>query len=543
MEDPPAPKRQRRSEAGPAHSKKRACAPDNATPSKILKRSRKSANLLAEELLASGRPVTDDSILRVLRSWKFSENNNRVNVKGDAAFVLSDTLGLVSARTGVVSASRLTRGYPAVFKLMSYWVREAWPLSSNFPFTSVSVNFDYAAQRHRDGNNAGPSLTKAFGEFRGGSLRYWGEDDGCLSVGELGLFSATVLETGKALALFDGRRAHEVEPFSGERYSLVFFCTGSFTRARDDALSFLASLGANIPTFASLRQATRYLSPAKGYDLRDKQQRGILEVCGKEAKPTCVVWKTQCLLSMGSDCLDKCVSFFISPLLMSSLCAAAKTMSAACWRPSAWHGTTVDAAGCRPDGRLAMAHFKLWSSAKAVVAGTWERGNVSVLLDRTWLVWSFLHLGGVDVLVSRCPVPSNNVSVFFNAHRAADEGKVFVGISSTVSHHEIASALSGRSLAPGAFAVAAVLSNARCKAFRCNGKSFGPSAPPVRHLRGIVQFSLVDRCVMIEVPGRAPIVAKTPADVAIGNEYHCFVVMPPAFEPDSVRACWSRLSA
>ena len=72
-----------------------------------------------------------------------------------------------------------------------------------------------------------------------------------------------------------------MEPFDGERYSLVFFCMSAFARAREDVLSFVSSLGAHMPTIASLR-AIRYLAPAKGYDLLGKQQRSIREMCGKD---------------------------------------------------------------------------------------------------------------------------------------------------------------------------------------------------------------------------------------------------------------------
>ena len=94
MEAPPT-KRQRLSEIGAGLSKKRACDPeDAATPAK---RSRKQANELAEVLLASSDRVTDRSLLRVLRAWKFTENVNRSSVMPrDIHFVLSDTLGLVS---------------------------------------------------------------------------------------------------------------------------------------------------------------------------------------------------------------------------------------------------------------------------------------------------------------------------------------------------------------------------------------------------------------------------------------------------------------
>ena len=42
----------------------------------------------------------------------------------------------------------------------------------DFPFTSISLNYNYAAKLHRDGNNAGPSLTRSLGVFNGGGLFY-----------------------------------------------------------------------------------------------------------------------------------------------------------------------------------------------------------------------------------------------------------------------------------------------------------------------------------------------------------------------------------
>ena len=230
MEEGPPAKRQRRSKPGAGLSKRARDPEDATTP---VKRSRKRANELAEVELASADRVTDRSLLRVLRAFKFTQNVNRANVMPrGASFVLSDTLGLVSTRQGVVVVSRLTKLYPAVFKLMAAWVSGAWPSSPRFVWSSISVNSNYAARIHRDALNVGPSLTRAFGDFQGGELKYWGQDDGCLSLEELRTCPSTVLSSGKALCLFDGRRAHEVEPFSGERYSLVFFCTGALNRAR-----------------------------------------------------------------------------------------------------------------------------------------------------------------------------------------------------------------------------------------------------------------------------------------------------------------------
>ena len=413
MEGPPATKRPRRIH-GQERAGKRKLAQDTAA-SLPEKRSCRGANSEAERLLDAGGAIGDDKVLRVLRLWQFSENTTRANVMPrDASFVLSDTLGLVSTRTGVVTASRLTKRYPAVFQLFSTWASQAFPLAPRFSFTSVNVNYNYAARIHRDSNNSGPSLTKSFGEFHGGALRYWGDDDLSLSLEELGQFAPSVLEAG-SLCLFDGRRAHSVEPFRGERYSLVFFCTSAFARAREEVLALVSSLGAHIPTGASLQRAVRCLAPAKGYDTLGKQQRGIREMCGKQTMPTYISWSTPRLIDIDSRCLDQCLSFVISPALMVSLCAVSKTISAAAHRPSSWCGTIVDASGRRPTGKVAMTHFKCWSGAKAVVGGSWERGSLSFLVDGTWVAWAFVHLHQHPTIVQNFPtIVINN---FLNQRR------------------------------------------------------------------------------------------------------------------------------
>ena len=189
-----------------------------------------------------------------------------------------------------------------------------------------------------------------------------------------------------------------------------------------------------------------------------------------------------------------------------------------------------------------MTHFKSWSRAKAVVGGTWERGSLSFLVDGTWVAWAFVHLGGANnMLVSRLPVPCADVLMMFCAKRAV-RGKILIGIATNSSCQvEITSALYGGPQGTVA-AVAAVRSSASCRAFRYNGNAFGPKADPIRQLRGIVQFSIVDRrYVSIAVPGRRRTVsARMPAELAESVSCHCFVMLPWNISPDDVRPCWSR---
>ena len=79
--------------------------------------------------------------------WQFTENVTRANVMPRGVdFVFSETLGLVSTRDGKVTVSKLTKRFPAVFHILALWLRRSWPLADRFPFTSISVNKNYAAR-------------------------------------------------------------------------------------------------------------------------------------------------------------------------------------------------------------------------------------------------------------------------------------------------------------------------------------------------------------------------------------------------------------
>jgi hypothetical protein len=130
--------------------------------------------------------------------------------------------------------------------------------------------------------------------------------------------------------------------------------------------------------------------------------------------------------------------------------------------------------------------------------------------------------------------------MMFCADRAVRGKEILVGIAiNTSCQDEITAALRGRP--SQGTVVAAVLSSARCRSFRFNGIPFGPTAAPVKQLRGIVQFSVVDRqCVAIAVPGKPIVSVRTPTELPESASCHFFVVLPSPFEPGSVRPCWSR---
>jgi hypothetical protein len=206
-----------------------------------------------------GHAISGESVLTVLRAWGFYLNKLRTNVVPEGREgVFSDTLGLTCNRRQCITVSALSRKYKNVTRLLMRWFAENRPrnLDEDFPVTSISVNSAYAARRHRDKNNAGPSVIAAFGSFVGGHLRYWPGDSGKGPVSELTQTDSELLRVRHAPALFDGRRAHEVTPFRGdERFSLVFFTVGKYWKASAQCQRAASSLGFQMPSKPSLARA------------------------------------------------------------------------------------------------------------------------------------------------------------------------------------------------------------------------------------------------------------------------------------------------
>eukprot|EP00403_Amphidinium_massartii_P008656 CAMPEP_0178413110 /NCGR_PEP_ID=MMETSP0689_2-20121128/22360_1 /TAXON_ID=160604 /ORGANISM="Amphidinium massartii, Strain CS-259" /LENGTH=539 /DNA_ID=CAMNT_0020034375 /DNA_START=34 /DNA_END=1650 /DNA_ORIENTATION=- len=224
--------------------------------SKVLKR-RREANKLAEEMLL-GAEVSDSDILQLLRAWAWEENPVRKNVIPEGkTFVYSDTFGLVYSRQGYGVATTLTEKFPSVMQVLSRWMVESRGSKAEhvFPFTSINVNFNYAARRHRDGRNEGPSLIRALGDFTGGRLQYWPSDNRSGNVDSLHDSDKVVLDAKANWQIFDGNRAHSVEDYEGERYSIVFYSCSIYRKksaVSDTLRDSLKGCGAIWPTEATL---------------------------------------------------------------------------------------------------------------------------------------------------------------------------------------------------------------------------------------------------------------------------------------------------
>lgn len=200
------------------------------------------------------RMVSDEDLTKVLRHWGFARNITRINVmqKGQT-YVYSDTLGLLRDRIGDLHLTKSTLRYPEFVELMSKWLTDRLPATeaANFKWTSFNVNKDYNGRIHRDGNNFGPSMISAFGEFTGGKLNYYVHDTCDMKVELLEKKTSqkpAVIDLKSNLAMFNGNSAHSVDDFKGNRFSIVFFTLGCHAKMKKEDRQKLISMGVPAPT-------------------------------------------------------------------------------------------------------------------------------------------------------------------------------------------------------------------------------------------------------------------------------------------------------
>merc|ERR1712187_969906 len=185
-------------------------------------------------------------------------------------------------RLGDIHVTHTSKRYPAFTQLIVKYLSYRIPQEvKNFKFTTLNLNCNYAAKRHRDGQNFGPSMIKAFGDFSGGSLRVFPEDDREKNdVSNLPLSDRKTVDIKNNVAMFNGNSAHEVDHFTGNRLSVVYFTAGYHDRAKDEDADFLKRLGFPFP--AKDEDPYKHLRAPMGY-----KQKGTVG----GSKKTLRTWK------------------------------------------------------------------------------------------------------------------------------------------------------------------------------------------------------------------------------------------------------------
>ena len=123
---------------------------------------------------------------------------------------------------------------------------------------------------------------------------------------------SVVLDTRNAFVLFDGRRAHSVEDFIGERYSLVFFSINQYARTPLEEKAALAQF----PDELSLRILTKMLAPARG----DHGAQSIWTAFGFADRQQAIRWPIRSLESLPIEALELVIAFV--PGQVTAVCRA-----------------------------------------------------------------------------------------------------------------------------------------------------------------------------------------------------------------------------
>ena len=96
------------------------------------------------------------------------------NVSPDASGVVRGfCVGLVFAQGCGLKVSDSSMKSPNLTALLTAYVNNTVPADDRgktFPFSSLQVNFNYAAKPHVDKNNLGPSYIISLGDHTGGEL-------------------------------------------------------------------------------------------------------------------------------------------------------------------------------------------------------------------------------------------------------------------------------------------------------------------------------------------------------------------------------------
>ena len=161
-------------------------------------------------------------ILKMLRElkWPHTERPNvlrkgQTGYEGFALGIITSWAGKGS-RSGYRKMLSLKTREPKYKKLFKETKKLMKLKNPNFKFTSIQYNKNHRAARHRDAKNTGVSYIIGLGDYQGGELKIFDEDEK----------NPVKHDIRNKFYTFNGSiYPHETIPFKGERYTLVFYST------------------------------------------------------------------------------------------------------------------------------------------------------------------------------------------------------------------------------------------------------------------------------------------------------------------------------
>ena len=165
--------------------------------------------------------MSKSTFLNALREFDFPTNTSRKNIfnrgqtsyKGFVLGKINNTPYWVNKGLPKQDLSRFTKQdkYKPIYKMARDLMKKHNP---SFKFSSIQFNKNQRSARHKDGRNATDSYIIGLGDYIGGNLRIWSEDE--KKYKDVNIRNRWVRFNG-------AKHFHETTPFKGERYTIVYY--------------------------------------------------------------------------------------------------------------------------------------------------------------------------------------------------------------------------------------------------------------------------------------------------------------------------------
>lgn len=210
---------------------------DDGIESSMARVDQDALEMLRQGLVTGSSPSMTqlESLLAGIGPWP---QQKRPQITDDA-FVSGISLGLnVHPRTGQPQLSKSTRRWPHLAAFVARVTKDTLTRTLLFPnglpFSSLQINANFKAKKHRDKNNLGPSAIRTLGEHDGGELECFAHY--CEP-------SSRLVDPRRSWCLFEGTRDHQTCHFHGERISIIAYTSSQYHRVEPPDAAMLLQLG------------------------------------------------------------------------------------------------------------------------------------------------------------------------------------------------------------------------------------------------------------------------------------------------------------
>ena len=153
--------------------------------------------------------VLEDYSVPKLPTPTLTAHSNRGNIIGTIG--RTTTFGFGDTRRGWNHYKTNTE-HPDVFKALVAFGNQVVPKS--WAYQGITLNHGVKAKKHTDSKNVGASVIVGIGDYTGGEVRVWNEDNKNPQDRQI---------RDKPLWFNGGLLPHETQPFKGNRYTIIYY--------------------------------------------------------------------------------------------------------------------------------------------------------------------------------------------------------------------------------------------------------------------------------------------------------------------------------